>query len=130
MVSKYGFCGEKRSKGEPLVLKCEELYPHCVQLCMKNEHQSGLTVSDLLRELHHRVEAKERGRISQATMASRLGVSSRTYLEYLRGTNSPVGMRVVFDLLCMLDDEAALQLINRWRDERQLLKQSPTEIAT
>jgi len=39
-------------------------------------------------------------------------------------------MRVVFDLLCMLDDEAALQLINRWRDERQLLKQSPTEIAT
>ena len=97
---------------------------------MNNEHQSGLTVSDLLRELHHRVEAKERGRISQAAMASRLGVSSRTYLEYLRGTNSPVGMRVVFDLLCMLDDEAALQLINRWRDERQLLKQSPTEIAT
>ena len=97
---------------------------------MKNEHQSGLTVSDLLRELHHRVEAKERGRISQAAMASRLGISSRTYLEYLRGPNSPVGMRDVFDLLCMLDDEAALQLINRWRDERQLLKQSPTEIAT
>ena len=130
MVSKYGFCGEKRSRGVPSVLKCEKLYPNCVRLCMKNEHQSGLTVSDLLRELHHRVEAKERGRISQAAMASRLGISSRTYLEYLRGTNSPVGMRVVFDLLCMLDDEAALQLINRWRDERQLLKQSPTEIAT
>lgn len=130
MVSSYGFCSEKRSEGEPSVLKCEELYPNCALLCMKNERQSGLTVSDLLRELHHRVEAKERGRISQATMASRLGVSSRTYLEYLRGTNSPVGMRVVFNLLCMLDDEAVLQIINRWRDERQLIKQSPTEIST
>ena len=76
-------------------------------------------VNYLLRELHHRIEAKERSRISQATMATRLGVSSRTYLEYLRGTNTPISMRVVFDLLAMLDDADISQLIQNWRSEQQ-----------
>jgi len=74
-----------------------------------------IQLSGILKELHHRVETKERSRISQTEMASRLGISSRTYLEYLRGTNFPVGMRVVLDLLCMLDDEAISQLMKNWR---------------
>ena len=97
---------------------------------MKREHRSGPAVSDLLRELHHRVEARERSRISQAAMAGRLGISARTYLEYLRGTNSPVGMRVVLDLLCMLDDQAVLQLIQHWRDAQQPTEQSAAEATT
>lgn len=86
---------------------------------MKREHRSGPSVNDLLRELHHRIEAKERSRISQAIMAERLGISSRTYLEYLRGKNSPVGMRVVLNLLCMLDDQALTQVIQHWRSAQQ-----------
>ncbi len=71
----------------------------------------------MLRELHHRIEAKERARISQSAMAERLGVSTRTYLEYLRGTNAPTGMRVVLDLLFMLDDNELVQIIKHWRSK-------------
>lgn len=69
----------------------------------------------LLRELHHRIEARERIRISQAAMAQRLGISTRTYLEYLRGTNAPMGMRVILDLLCMLDEQELSQVLSHWK---------------
>ena len=61
---------------------------------------------------------------------SRLGISARTYLEYLRGTNSPVGMRVVLDLLCMLDDQSAIQVIQHWRDAQKTSKQTAPEATT
>jgi putative transcriptional regulator len=80
-----------------------------------NTANNIIPLSGLLREIHHRIEAKERSRISQAAMAERLGISSRTYLEYLRGTNSPTGMRAVLDLLCMLDDQELNQIIQHWR---------------
>ena len=112
------------------MLKCGKLYLNCARKCMKREHRTGPGVNDLLRELHHRIEAKERARISQAAMASRLGISARTYLEYLRGTNSPVGMRVVLDLLCMLDDQSAIQVIQHWRDAQQTSKQTAPEATT
>ncbi len=97
---------------------------------MKHEHRTGSGVNDLLRELHHRIEAKERARISQAVMAGRLGISARTYLEYLRGTNSPVGMRVMLDLLCMLDDQSAIQVIQHWRDAQQINEQTASGATT
>lgn len=97
---------------------------------MKREHRTGPGVNDLLRELHHRIEAKERARISQAVMASRLGISARTYLEYLRGTNSPVGMRVVLDLLSMLDDQSVIQVIHHWRELQQTNEQTASEATT
>lgn len=97
---------------------------------MKREHRTGPRVNDLLRELHHRIEAKERARISQAVMASRLGISARTYLEYLRGTNSPVGMRVVLDLLSMLDDQSVIQVIHHWRESQQTNEQTASEATT
>jgi putative transcriptional regulator len=121
----------QRSSVRPVsVLKYETLYPYCAQKCMKREHRSGPPVNDLLRELHHRIEAKERSRISQALMAERLGISSRTYLEYLRGKNSPVGMRVVLDLLCMLDDQSMTQIIQHWRSAQQENGQPAPEATT
>ena len=106
------------------------LYPNCVRKCMKREHRTGPGVNGILRELHHRIEAKERARISQAVMASRLGISARTYLEYLRGTNSPVGMRVVLDLLSMLDDQSVIQVIHHWRESQQTNEQTASEATT
>lgn len=97
---------------------------------MKREQRTNLGVNDLLRELHHRIEARERARISQALMAARLGISARTYLEYLRGTNSPVGMRVVLDLLCMLDDQSVLQVIQHWREAQQANEQTASGATT
>jgi transcriptional regulator with XRE-family HTH domain len=95
---------------------------------MNREIQPRQAVSGILRELHHRLEAKERSRISQAVMAKRLGISSRTYLEYLRGTNSPMGMRVVLNLLCMLDDQALVQIIQHWRDAQNSTEQPTHEV--
>ena len=86
---------------------------------MSNNAGSGLALSRLLRELHHRIEAKQSARISQAAMAESLGISARTYIEYLRGTNSPVGMKVVLNLLAMLDEQEVAQVIRHWRTARQ-----------
>lgn len=69
----------------------------------------------LLREAHHRIEAAESGRISQADMAARLGVSQRAYVDYLHG-RGPAGVRVAFDLLAMLGDEEATAIVRRWRE--------------
>lgn len=80
---------------------------------MEEEPQgtSVLDVPSLLREIHHRVEAIERKRITHEEMASRLGISKRTYVEYLRGTNRPKGLSVMFQLLQMLDHEDLLRII-------------------
>lgn len=69
----------------------------------------------ILREAHHRIEAAESGRISQAEMAARLGVSQRAYVDYLHG-RGPAGARVVFDILAMLGDDEAVALLRKWRD--------------
>lgn len=97
---------------------------------MPNHPQTTLEVNELLRELHHRIEAKERARISQTLMAKRLGISARTYIEYLRGTNSPIGMRVMINLLCMLDDQSAIQVIKSWRDANRITKRMANEAKT
>ncbi len=69
----------------------------------------------ILREAHHRIEAAESGRISQAEMAGRLGVSQRAYVDYLHG-RGPAGARVAFDILAMLGDDEAVTLLRRWRE--------------
>lgn len=89
------------------------------QICMTNNVGSSPALSRLLRELHHRIEAKQCARISQAAMAESLGISARTYIEYLRGTNAPVGMKVVLNLLAMLDEHEIAQVIQHWRTARQ-----------
>lgn len=92
------------------------------------DNRSRLAVNELIRELHHRIEAKERIRISQALMAKRLGISARTYLEYLRGTHSPLGMRVILDLLSMLNDDELKQVIQHWKSSREICQPiSPEE---
>ncbi len=69
----------------------------------------------ILREAHHRIEAAESGRISQAEMAARLGVSQRAYVDYLHG-RGPAGARVAFDILAMLGDDEVVALLRRWRE--------------
>lgn len=81
-------------------------------------HDDGLAAERLgaiLREAHHRIEAAESGRISQAEMATRLGVSQRAYVDYLHG-RGPVGVRIAFDILAMLGDDEAVSLLRRWRE--------------
>lgn len=84
---------------------------------MKNEREKEPSerLGAALREAHHRIEAAESSRISQAEMASRLGVSQRAYVDWLHG-RGPSGARAVFDLLSMLDDREAVEILRRWRE--------------
>lgn len=69
----------------------------------------------VLRRIHHIIEAEERRRLSRAEMASRLEISPRTYLEYLRGTHAPLAMRAVLDMLAMLNDADLIAVVNEWK---------------
>lgn len=76
------------------------------------QHADTLDVPALLHEIHHRLEATEKKRITHEEMSRRLGISKRTYVEYLRGTNRPKGMSVMFHLLQMLEQEDLLRVIS------------------
>ena len=73
----------------------------------------------ILKQIHHLLEANSRMRITQQDMAERLGISKRTYVEYLRGTNKPLGMTVVLDLLCELEEEEQVRVLKTWRELRE-----------
>lgn len=78
------------------------------------EPVTDLDIPSLLREIHHRIEAREQRSISQAEMASRLGIAHRTYVEYLRGTNTPKGIGVMYRLMQMLADNDLEQVMLRY----------------
>ena len=86
-------------------------------MTMNAEHETSLydKLGAVLREAHHRIEAAESARISQAAMAYRLGMSQRAYVDWLHG-RGPSGARIVFDLLSMLDDREAIEILRRWRE--------------
>jgi transcriptional regulator with XRE-family HTH domain len=71
-------------------------------------------LKELIRGAHHLIEAKEKRRITQEDMAQRIGVAHRTYLEYQRGTNAPLAMRALLNLLNMLDDDEMVKVVREW----------------
>ena len=60
------------------------------------------------------IEAKEKKRITQEDMATRIGVGYRTYLEYQRGTNAPLAMKALLNLLVLLDDQEIIKVVREW----------------
>jgi transcriptional regulator with XRE-family HTH domain len=75
-------------------------------------------LKELMRGAHHLIEAKEKRRITQEDMASRIGVGHRTYLEYQRGTNAPLAMKALLNLLSMLDDGELVKVVREWTQDR------------
>lgn len=73
-----------------------------------------MKLSDILKKIHKLIEAKEIQDITQKEMAKRLGVSERTYIEWLRETNEPIAMKAILDILSMLKDEDIIQVIRTW----------------
>ena len=88
-----------------------------------DEEQDEAPLKGLLRRIHHVIEADERRRVSRAEMASRLEISPRTYLEYLRGTHAPLAMRAVLDMLAMLNDGDLVAVVNEWKSTRMKAKE-------
>ena len=80
----------------------------------KTDSNKPNDLKDLLVHVHQLVEANERKRITQPVMAQRIGVSSRTYIEYQRGVNSPLAMKALLNLLGMLEDQQICMVVREW----------------
>lgn len=74
-----------------------------------------MELHELLTKIHKTIEANENKDITRDEMASRIGVKSRTYTEYLRGkTNQPLAMKALLNLLVKLDDDEIIKAIRSW----------------
>lgn len=79
-----------------------------------------MELKELIRGAHHLIEAKEKKRITQDDMAKRIGVGHRTYLEYQRGTNAPLAMKALLNLLNMLDDSELVKVVREWNQDESI----------
>ena len=77
-----------------------------------------MELKDLIRGAHHLIEAKEKKRITQDDMAHRIGVGHRTYLEYQRGTNAPLAMKALLNLLSLLDNDEIVKVVREWKEAK------------
>ena len=68
----------------------------------------------LINKIHKLIEAKEIKTISQPSMAKRIGVQPRTYTEYSRGTNQPLAMKALLNMLNELDNEDIVKVVRLW----------------
>lgn len=78
-----------------------------------------MELKELIRSAHHLIEAKDKKRITQEQMALRIGVGHRTYLEYQRGTNAPLAMKALLNLLNMLDDGEIVKMVREWKQNKE-----------
>lgn len=74
-----------------------------------------MELKELILGAHFLVEAKEKKRVTQDEMAGRIGVGHRTYTEYQRGTNAPLAMKALLNLLALLDDQEIVRLVREWK---------------
>ncbi|MFP6279234.1 helix-turn-helix domain-containing protein [Helicobacter pylori] len=56
--------------------------------------------------------------MSQQEMANRLGVSLRTYTEWLRDVNQPLAMRAILDMFSQLNDDDIVKIVRAWQTSR------------
>lgn len=78
-----------------------------------------MELKEFIRGAHSLVEAKKKRRITQDEMAGRIGVGHRTYMEYQRGTNAPLAMKALLNLLAMLDDQEIVRVVREWDQEKE-----------
>ena len=77
-----------------------------------------MKLAQIIHKIHKLIEAKEIKNITKREMASRLGISERTYIEWLRETNEPIAMRAVLDMLSQLKDDDILQIVKEWGENK------------
>ena len=80
-------------------------------------HSVAMELKNIINRSHSLIEAKEMKKISQPVMAKKLGVSSRTYTEYTRGTNEPLAMKALLNMLNLLDDDDIIKTVRMWEED-------------
>ena len=78
-----------------------------------------MEIKGLIRGAHSLVEAREKRRVTQGEMAGRIGVCHRTYMEYQRGTNAPLAMKALLNLLVLLEDQEIVRVVREWSGQRR-----------
>ncbi|ANB68088.1 transcriptional regulator [Aeromonas veronii] len=78
-----------------------------------------MELKELIRGTHHLIEAKEKRSITQLEMAQRIGVGHRTYMEYQRGTNAPLAMKALLNLISLLDDAELVKVVREWKEAKE-----------
>ena len=76
-----------------------------------------MQLKNIINRTHSLVEAKKMKKISQSSMAKKIGVSPRTYTEYTRGTNEPLAMKALLSMLNLLDDDEVVKVVRMWEDK-------------
>ncbi|MBA4026996.1 MAG: transcriptional regulator [Cyanobacteria bacterium DS3.002] len=79
-----------------------------------------MELKELIRGARALVEAKEKRSITQTEMAGRIGIGYRTYLEYERGTNAPLAMKALLNLLTLLDDQEVVRVVREWTQHKEV----------
>ncbi|WP_373563526.1 helix-turn-helix domain-containing protein [Helicobacter pylori] len=74
--------------------------------------------TQILKKIHALIESKEIQNISQQEMANRLGVSLRTYAEWLRDVNQPLAMRAILNMFSQLNDDDIVKIVRAWQTSR------------
>lgn len=69
-------------------------------------------------EQAHYVFLARHGKKTQAEVAKAIGIKHRTYVEYLRGVNKPLGMIALLNLLSQLPERDLVDLINEWKEQK------------
>ena len=77
-----------------------------------------MELKNIINRTHSLIEAKEMKKISQSNMAKKIGVSSRTYTEYTRGTNEPLAMKALLNILNFLDDDEIVKVVRMWKQDK------------
>ncbi len=78
-----------------------------------------MELKNIINRTHSLIEAKKIKKISQSAMAKNIGVSSRTYTEYTRGTNEPLAMKALLNMLNLLDDDEIVKVVRMWKDTKK-----------
>ena len=78
-----------------------------------------MELKEFIRGAHALIEAREKKRITQEEMAGRVGVGYRTYMEYQRGTNAPLAMKAVLNLLALLEDQEVVRVVREWKESAE-----------
>lgn len=78
-----------------------------------------MELHDFLRLAHRLLSKKHPSKLTQYQMAKLINISHRTYVEYVRGTHRPIGMRAMLDLLCLLEQQDRESLLQSWLTSRQ-----------
>ena len=82
-----------------------------ILLCMK--------LKEFFKQCQRIVEVKDCKDYKYSDMAEKLGISERTYGEYIRGDISPLAVKALLNLLSEMDDEDIIKMVREWEKKKK-----------